>query len=528
MVSRCSVRSCTSQLGTPDIKFYRIPVILTVSGRLEKLSTQRRKAWIEALGRPDLTDDQLKSAKVCSRHFISGKCVSLTEVNSPDWVPNMNLGAKTSGTRMIFKQEHVDDGSSADEQRFIINSRGSLVHIERGPAKASRHDLYDEILWAYCDVCNKTVASSSVLGLRIHRGICEPNVKDEDTKKSLVPKSEVQVISDVAFDEDVMDDQGDKHHMIADEIVEDDDVGHQEIILEPSSQAVVVTSRPQIIPATTTIKKITVTPVSGAAFSGRNQFKVATPVSKTSSPIFVTQKMLQTPRTVTVVPKGDFRFTQGQTTIKRKLDVATSPVVVKLPMDVKRFKTIPARTLGNIVVQQQQQHQQQHVKDPMAGVPKIVRLVRNKMDRGTQTDVTGELLEQFQVIHDENQVKIAQLEEQVRKCKYTPEMFENDDKRTEYFTGLDSYITMITLYNTCEAELPQSTALTKFEIFILTLLKLRLKLPLTFLAYQFCISPKAASFYFNECLNVLHKSLRELFAEPSDGQEGIEIISEEN
>ncbi|XP_055689564.1 uncharacterized protein LOC129793495 isoform X2 [Lutzomyia longipalpis] len=456
MVSRCSVRSCTSQLGTPDIKFYRIPVILTVSGRLEKLSTQRRKAWIEALGRPDLTDDQLKSAKVCSRHFISGKCVSLTEVNSPDWVPNMNLGAKTSGTRMIFKQEHVDDGSSADEQ----------------------------------------------------------------------------VISDVAFDEDVMDDQGDKHHMIADEIVEDDDVGHQEIILEPSSQAVVVTSRPQIIPATTTIKKITVTPVSGAAFSGRNQFKVATPVSKTSSPIFVTQKMLQTPRTVTVVPKGDFRFTQGQTTIKRKLDVATSPVVVKLPMDVKRFKTIPARTLGNIVVQQQQQQQQQHqqqlVKDPMAGVPKIVRLVRNKMDRGTQTDVTGELLEQFQVIHDENQVKIAQLEEQVRKCKYTPEMFENDDKRTEYFTGLDSYITMITLYNTCEAELPQSTALTKFEIFILTLLKLRLKLPLTFLAYQFCISPKAASFYFNECLNVLHKSLRELFAEPSDGQEGIEIISEEN
>ncbi|XP_055700724.1 uncharacterized protein LOC129800400 isoform X2 [Phlebotomus papatasi] len=338
-----------------------------------------------------------------------------------------------------------------------------------------------------------------------------------------------QVISDVQYEEEQLDDSGEKT-LSTEEIMEGDDEEHEEIVLEsnPTPATVVVTTRPGMgLPTTTTIKKITMNPFSTAAFSGRKEYKVSTAGNKTS-PIIVTQKLLQTPRTVTVVPKSDptFKFThvQGQTTIKRKLDVGggtpSSPVMVKLPVDLKRFKPVPARSLGNFVLQKQTN---------VGTMPKIVRIVRNKVDRTTQTDVSGELLDQYQILHEENLMKISQLEGQVRKCKYTPEMFEHDDKRTEYFTGLDTYVTMITLYNTCEAELPQSTALTKFEIFILTLLKLRLKLPLTFLAYQFCISPKAASFYFNECLNVLHKSLRELFAEPGDGSDGnIEIIADEN
>lgn len=139
---------------------------------------------------------------------------------------------------------------------------------------------------------------------------------------------------------------------------------------------------------------------------------------------------------------------------------------------------------------------------------KFIRVIKNCH---TQTDICGEILDQYQQIIEEDQQKIAVLEDQMRKLKYTPEMFENDDKRTEYFTGLDSFVTMITLFNTCENELPMSSTLTKFEIYILTLLKLRLKLPLQYLGYQFGVTPKAAHFYFNECLSVLHRSLRELF-----------------
>ncbi|GAB0097028.1 hypothetical protein DMENIID0001_126200 [Sergentomyia squamirostris] len=457
MVSHCAVWNCTSKLGTSNIRFYRIPEIFTKNEKLEKLSLHRRKAWIKAIKRQDLTQQELKIAKVCSRHFQKGRTVSLTEQDDPDWIPNMNLGDRKT-SRLIFKQERMEDGgSSADEQ----------------------------------------------------------------------------VITEMHYEDDNIDDSEDKN-LITEDIVEEDEEEHEEIVLEStpahaSGPVVVRTMTPvrstqQMMP-TTTIKKITVTPVTSSSFAGRKEYKVTTAGNKVS-PIMVTQKLVQTPgRTVTVMPKQDstFKFAQiaGQTTIKRKLDTPTSsPVVVKLPVDLKRFKPVQARSLGNFVIQ----------KDSgITTMPKIVRLVRNKVDRTTQTDISGEFLEQYQALIDENQLKIAQLEEQVRKCKYTPEMFENDDKRTEYFTGLDSYVTMITLYNTCEAELPQSTALTKFEIFILTLLKLRLKLPLTFLAYQFCITPKAANFYFNECLNVLHKSLRELFAEPGDGQDGnIEIIADEN
>lgn len=154
----------------------------------------------------------------------------------------------------------------------------------------------------------------------------------------------------------------------------------------------------------------------------------------------------------------------------------------------------------------------------MATPQSKVRIVRHSH---MQTDVSGDIIDQYQQIIDEDQQKIAQLEDQVRKLKYSPEMFENDDKRTEYFTGMDSFVTMITLYNTCEESLPASSQLTKFEIYILTLLRLRLKLPLTFLGYMFGVSPKAANFFYDQCLTVLHGSLREVFAdtlEVSDGK----------
>lgn len=155
---------------------------------------------------------------------------------------------------------------------------------------------------------------------------------------------------------------------------------------------------------------------------------------------------------------------------------------------------------------------------PGVSTPQQNRVLIMKHDH-TQTDMTGDIMDQYQVIIEEDQQKIAMLEEQVRKLKYTPEMFENDDKRTEYFTGMESFVTMITLYNTCEADLPASSALTKFEIYMLTLLKLRLKLPLPFLGYMFGVSPRAATYFYNECLGVLHGALREVFSETIEAVE---------
>lgn len=149
---------------------------------------------------------------------------------------------------------------------------------------------------------------------------------------------------------------------------------------------------------------------------------------------------------------------------------------------------------------------------PVAATPPKppMRVVRHSQ---VQTEITSDLMDQYQQIIEEDQQKIAVLEQQVAKLKYTPEMFENDDKRTQYFTGLETFVNMVTLFNSCEPELPASPTLTKFEIFILTLLKLRLKLPLPFLGYTFGVSAKTANYFYNECVTVLHTVMRDIFAD---------------
>ena len=38
---------------------------------MEQLTTRRRRAWIPAISRSDLTDDKLEHERVCYRHFVS-------------------------------------------------------------------------------------------------------------------------------------------------------------------------------------------------------------------------------------------------------------------------------------------------------------------------------------------------------------------------------------------------------------------------------------------------------------------------
>ena len=36
------------------------------------ISTERRRAWLAAISRADLTEDRLHNIYVCSRHFVEG------------------------------------------------------------------------------------------------------------------------------------------------------------------------------------------------------------------------------------------------------------------------------------------------------------------------------------------------------------------------------------------------------------------------------------------------------------------------
>ena len=55
------------------MKFSRVPKIVLTEGEVLEEFTTRRRAWISAICRDDLTDDNLENERVYSRHFLSGQ-----------------------------------------------------------------------------------------------------------------------------------------------------------------------------------------------------------------------------------------------------------------------------------------------------------------------------------------------------------------------------------------------------------------------------------------------------------------------
>ena len=63
MPSVCAVSGCNSQAGTDGLSFFRFPA-----------DPERRKLWEDFIGRQNWKAKD--HTRICSRHFISGKCVS--------------------------------------------------------------------------------------------------------------------------------------------------------------------------------------------------------------------------------------------------------------------------------------------------------------------------------------------------------------------------------------------------------------------------------------------------------------------
>ena len=60
----------SSQKKESVVKFSRVPKFVLTEGEVLEELTTRRQAWISAISRADLTDDNLENERVCSRHFF--------------------------------------------------------------------------------------------------------------------------------------------------------------------------------------------------------------------------------------------------------------------------------------------------------------------------------------------------------------------------------------------------------------------------------------------------------------------------
>ncbi|CAH1382091.1 unnamed protein product [Tenebrio molitor] len=74
----CCVVNCASRSNRDNVQFYRIPSILHFKHKvkLNELSALRRQKWINAIRRKDFSEEMVKNARLCSKHFISRKLAS--------------------------------------------------------------------------------------------------------------------------------------------------------------------------------------------------------------------------------------------------------------------------------------------------------------------------------------------------------------------------------------------------------------------------------------------------------------------
>lgn len=132
-----------------------------------------------------------------------------------------------------------------------------------------------------------------------------------------------------------------------------------------------------------------------------------------------------------------------------------------------------------------------------------------------QTDLTGETLQKqfddWQHITKENLV----MKNKLLSLSLTFESFAGNDQKSRYFTGLD-YKLLCAIYNDVQKYIPQhfNVFLDPFSQLLLTLMKLRLNLDFTDIAYRFGISNTTASNYFFSIIDVLYERYNTLIIWP--------------
>ncbi|XP_070390159.1 uncharacterized protein [Dermacentor albipictus] len=137
-------------------------------------------------------------------------------------------------------------------------------------------------------------------------------------------------------------------------------------------------------------------------------------------------------------------------------------------------------------------------------------------DAETQTEVTKEYIDSLESDNRDLRLELSRLKKQVSRLKMTQSSLQEDEIRVKFYTGLPSYAMLIASFNIVEGSVPHGgrNALTKFQEFLVTLIRLRLGVPVQDLAYRFCVSQATVTRILERWLDVMHIRLSKLVEWP--------------
>ncbi|XP_060607928.1 uncharacterized protein LOC132760059 [Ruditapes philippinarum] len=120
---------------------------------------------------------------------------------------------------------------------------------------------------------------------------------------------------------------------------------------------------------------------------------------------------------------------------------------------------------------------------------------------------------ELQRLLSENRMLKCQLSE----YRFNVESFENNTDKVKYFTGLPNYLVLMALFDLVKEHIPtprHNTDLGKFERLIMTLMRLKLNMPVQYLAFRFRTSPATVSKTFLVIIHIMYCKLKKLIYWP--------------
>uniref|UniRef100_A0A668AX52 Zgc:113019 n=1 Tax=Myripristis murdjan TaxID=586833 RepID=A0A668AX52_9TELE len=107
-----------------------------------------------------------------------------------------------------------------------------------------------------------------------------------------------------------------------------------------------------------------------------------------------------------------------------------------------------------------------------------------------------------------------ELRSELNKLKMDEEFFKDNTEKVRYYTGLPCFAILFSMFTAVQPLLPVAKKLTQFQMVLLTLIRLRLDLPLQHLSHIFNVSRRTLSATFADTIDVLYARLTPLLYWP--------------
>ena len=133
-----------------------------------------------------------------------------------------------------------------------------------------------------------------------------------------------------------------------------------------------------------------------------------------------------------------------------------------------------------------------------------------KQLQSEKNEVEMNLFEQLTVVHEENQ----RLQEKLRLTKFCVEVIQNNDTKTCFYTGLPCFDLFKTLFEMLKGYTQTQPDSKGLDQFFAVLVKLRLNVPIQFLADRLDCSKAQFSGFFHMWLDAMYHNLKQLIVWP--------------